>query len=152
MADTRSTTVQKSSGTRYPIVVIVLLLLAIGSGAMAFSYKSQLQALKANPQKAAQEETRELIARVGKLIVLPSDEEPTIATVADPEKLKDQPFFAKAKAGDRVLIYTNARKAILYDPVSNKIIEVAPVNIGNAQAPQPAPAPEPTPAPEPSTP
>lgn len=49
----------------------------------------------------------------------------------DPEKLRDQPFFANAQRGDKVLIYANAKKAILYNPPSNKIIEVAPVNIGN---------------------
>jgi hypothetical protein len=121
---------------------------------MAFSYKSQLQALKANPQKASQDEVKTLVARVGQLIVLPTDEEPTVATVADPEKLKDQTFFAQAKKGYRVLIYTKARKAILYDPVANRIIEVAPVNIGNAQ-PVPAeptnPAPEAAPAEQPAT-
>jgi hypothetical protein len=125
------------------VLTLVLLLTTIGSSALAYSYYAQLNTLKSNPQKAAQQETKELVAAVGKLIVLPTDEEPTVATVADPSKLQDQPFFAKAKQGDRVLIYTNARKAILYDPVANKILEVAPVNIGNAEpAPEPAPQPE----------
>ena len=69
--------------------------------------------------------------RVSRLIILPTDEEPTIATVADPDRLQDQPFFDNAKTGDKLLIYTNARKAILYDPVSDKIVEVAPINIGD---------------------
>ncbi|MEK7084254.1 MAG: hypothetical protein AAB932_03410 [Patescibacteria group bacterium] len=29
----------------------------------------------------------------------------------------------------KVLIYTNAKKVILYDPVNNKIVEVAPLSI-----------------------
>ena len=60
---------------------------------------------------------------------LPSDELPTIATVSDPEALQNQSFFIDAKKGDKVLIYSNARKAILYDPIANKIITIAPVNL-----------------------
>lgn len=67
---------------------------------------------------------------MGRHIVLPEGETPTVGTVTDPEKLKDQAFFEKAKIGYRVIIYTNAKKAILYDPDSDKIVEVAPLNIG----------------------
>jgi hypothetical protein len=70
---------------------------------------------------------------VGLLIVLPKNETPTIATVSDPSVLKNQAFFVDAKKGDKVLIYTNAKKAILYDPVIKKIINVAPVNTGDFQ-------------------
>ena len=82
-------------------------------------------------QAASQKATEDLVAKVGKLIMLP-DETPSIATVTDPEKLKkDQPFFANAKVGDKVLIYATARKAIMYSPTENKIVEVAPLLIGN---------------------
>ena len=110
-----------------------VLLLLVAMGAAGYFYK-QLDDLKKNPNKVAQDETAATIAAVGKLIVLPEGEQPTLATVTDPEKLKDQPFFANAKAGDKVLIYTNAKKAILYSPTENKIVEVAPVNIGNTAA------------------
>ena len=112
-----------------PLIVLLLAVAAAGGGA-AYYYYSQLNDLKSNPQRVAEEENKTLIDRVSALIVLPSDEQPTIATVADPERLKEQAFFAKAKIGDKVLIYTNARKAILYDPVGNKIVEVAPLTIG----------------------
>ena len=58
-----------------------------------------------------------------------------MATVSDPEKLKDQPFFAKAQKGDKVLIYSNSQKAILYSPTEDKIVEVAPIN-SSAGVPQ----------------
>lgn len=114
--------------------VIVILLIAILPSYYFYRQYKTAQKFIQNPSEIAKEETKKLITTVGKLIDLPTDEEPTIATVSDIEKLKDQPFFAKAKVGDKVLIYTNAKKAILYDPVANKIIEVAPVNIGNATA------------------
>lgn len=82
-----------------------------------------------DPQAVAEKEAKELVARVSELIVLPDDEEPVIATVADPSQLQGTPFFANAKVGDRVLIYNNARKAILYDPDAHRILEVAPLNL-----------------------
>ena len=91
----------------------------------------QLQLTK-DPAKVAEREVKALVMEVSKLIVLPEDETPTIATVTDVEALKDQPFFAKASVGDKVLIFTNAKKAILYNPTAKKIIEVAPINIGES--------------------
>lgn len=116
-----------------PFLVIVIAVLAIQ---VIVLYK-QISGLKQNPQQIAQEVTKELIAEVGELILLPADEAPTVATVSDPEKLKDQPFFANAKAGDKVLIYTKAKKAFLYDPVGHKVVEVAPVNLGNPEGSPP---------------
>ncbi len=84
-------------------------------------------ATPAEQQAAAEIEISTLIERIGKLIVLPQDEEPTVATVSDPEKLKDQVFFANAQVGDKVLIYTKARKAYLYDPEGDILLEVAPI-------------------------
>lgn len=113
-------------------VVITMLVVAVAVlSAITVYYYSQWKVLKNNPQKVAQDEVTAVVEKLRKIMILPDGEQPTIATVVDPAKLKDQPFFAKAKVGDKVLIYTNARKAILYDSVSNKIVEVAPLNIGN---------------------
>jgi len=111
-----------------PAAALAILFLVAAGG--AYYYYLKFNELKANPQKIAESEVAETVKRVGEIMVLPEGEAPTVATVADPARLKDQPFFAKAKIGDKVLIYTNARKAILYDPSANKIVEVAPLNIG----------------------
>jgi len=108
--------------------------LALVSTGLAVYFGLQYAAIKADPQKVAAEETRKLVSQVGALILLPQDETPTVATVVDPEQLKDQPFFANAEKGDRVLLYTTSKKAILYSPSQNKIIEVAPINIGSQAA------------------
>jgi len=83
-----------------------------------------------SPQKVPQDEFAQTVEAVGKLIVLPVNETPTIATVANLDQIKNQPFFANAKVGDKVLIYAKAKKAILYDPSLNKIIELAPLDVG----------------------
>jgi len=118
------------------IVIIVLAVLAAASTGVAIYYFAQYQDLAKNPNKLVDNENKALINRVGALMVLPTDETPTIATITDLAPFKGQPFFANAKVGFKVIIYTNAKRAILYDPALNKIVEVAPLNIGsNTPAP-----------------
>jgi len=112
-----------------PVLIALIVLIVLSLGAAGYFFW-QFTELKSNPQRFIQEETQALINKVSRLIVLPEGETPTIATVSDPEKLKDQPFFAKAKTGDKVLIFSTSQKAILYDPVNDIIVEVAPINIG----------------------
>lgn len=114
------------------ITLVLLVALVVAGGSAAYFY-SELAQLKKNPQQLAQREAQALVAQVSTLIVLPEGETPTIATVNDLEKLKDQAFFNKAQKGDKVLIWANAKKAVLYRPSTNKIVEVAPLNISSSQ-------------------
>jgi len=107
----------------------------------------QAQKLLKNPQQVSLEQTKSVVNMVGKLIALPTDETPSLATVQDKTKLKDQPFFKNAVNGDKLLIFVKAKKAILYRESNNKIIEVAPINI---QKPAAGAATEPTKAPTPT--
>ncbi len=109
-------------------ILIILLVLLVASIASSGYFFWQWRTLKNDPASVAQDENKKLIKTISKLMLLP-EEEPTIATVTDPEKLSDQTFFANAKAGYKVLVYSQSKKAILYDPASNRIIEVGPVNI-----------------------
>lgn len=104
------------------------LMLAAGGTTMYFVLQQQKSSVLGSSAKA-EKESAELIAEVSKLIELPKGEEPTIATVSDINKLKGQEFFAQAKNGDKVLIYTKAQKAILYDPIAKKVVEVGPINM-----------------------
>ena len=131
----------------WPMVFGVLVAALIVTTSAGAYFYLQNNNLKKNPQVLAEQEIQALVDKVSRLIVLPEGEMPTIATVSDPEKLKDQAFFAKAQKGDKVLIYTNAKKAILYSPSTNKIVEVAPINIGTNPATTNTPT-TPTTAPE----
>jgi len=123
---------KKLSGniTKSKRLVPTLVIVIIAVSGLAYYFYAESSALKKDPNKATLDETDKIVAEVSKLMVLPQGEVPTLATVANPEALRNQSFFLQAKRGDRVLIYTNARKAILYDQKNHKIIEVAPVNIG----------------------
>ncbi len=136
--DIRTRPVIKGIQKRWLWIVVAVSVLAIGM-LLGLYIKSQRQISELSrkieqqqndPTVKIKAETNDLLSKVGKLIVLPQDEQPTIATVTDLEKLKSQPFFEKAQLGDKVIIYTKAKKAILYRPEENKIVELAPLTTG----------------------
>lgn len=69
----------------------------------------------------------DIIKKVGTLTYIPDTEVPEVATVADPNQLNDQTFFVKAISGDKVLIYRESKRVILYRPSDHKIVETAPL-------------------------
>ena len=115
-------------GSRNRLIIFVAFLLVLAVAVYFFIQYQQTQLLLKNPNQASNVEAKALVSEVGKLIELPTSENPTIATVSDVTKLADQPFFAKAKNGDRVLVYTQAKMLILYRPSINKIITVGTTN------------------------
>lgn len=122
-----ATEAKKLSGNRIVIIILSLVLLLLGITAMYFFYK--YNTVKSNPEVVSKQETEALIDQASKLIELPKDETPTIATVTDKDKLKDQPFFANVENGDKILIFTKAKKAIVIRPKENKLINVGPIAI-----------------------
>lgn len=116
--------------------VIVIAIIGIAMSGFFFIQYQKAQNTLNNPSVAAQLESQELVKKVSRFISLPEGELPTIATVSDYQKLKDQPFFEKSQNGDKVLIYTKAKKAYLYRPSTDKLIDVTIVNI---DSPSPKP-------------
>ncbi len=111
-----------------PIVILIALIAAsYGTYKLMVTYPEKFGLLK-GPSIIKKEE-QALVAKVSRSLTLPTDEEPTIATVTEPEKLSEQFFFKNAQQGDRLLIYQNSRKVILYRPSEDKVVEVGVVNI-----------------------
>jgi len=109
-----------------PSVIVFSLLLCLFAGAAGYFYYKYKQATRTVDTK---EEIAQLVETIGAVMELPSDETPTLATVTDREKLTDQPFFRKSENGDKVLIYTNVGRAILYRPSVGKIVDVTAINV-----------------------
>lgn len=107
-----------------------MLLLVVG-GAIGFGvvYYSKYKNLKDNPTSAVDETNNKLLARLGKVMQLPADEQPQIAAVTDKTKLGDDPFFANVQNGDYLIVYSKARKIIIYRDSENKIINQGPFSI-----------------------
>lgn len=95
------------------IVVIVVLMLFAGGKSGPVEIK-KASAVKPNDK---------LIENIAKLIVLP-DERPIIATIVDIKTLIDNPFFKGAKKGDKLLIFENSARAVLYNIEMNRLVNV----------------------------
>lgn len=117
--------------SRRIVVVLFIALFLIAAGSSLFFY-SKYRSLAKEPASSGTQEIASLLATVGKLMILPEGETPSVATVSDVEKLKNQPFFVAAQNGDKVILFANARKAILYRPSENKIVDVAPITVNAA--------------------
>lgn len=104
------------------------MILLIASSVYFFLQYQKTQSLLKNPSTAGQQEVDTLVKKVSKHYDLPTNDQVTVATVSDINKLKGQTFFVKAQNGDKVLIYPKSGIAILYRPTTDKIINVGPVN------------------------
>ena len=121
---------RKRGNSLIKIGVAIIIAVLVGVCIWQFSRISQLR----NPDHSAEQaakEARELKERVGKLMQLP-DEDATVATVQDASQLSGQDFFKDAKDGDKVLIFTIARRAVIYRPSTNMIINSGPIVINSS--------------------
>jgi hypothetical protein len=118
------------------VIGIMLVLLALVFEAGRWSV------YRAHSELSSMEQANAILVNVGKLIQLPN-EQPTMATINDAASVKEaQPFLINAENGDVLIVYSNAREALLYRPATNKLIAVGPVdNAQNNRATIPTPAP-----------
>ena len=114
--------------TKQAFINKVLIIVAVVAIALGGYFYYKLHTFQKNPNAENAKEAKDLLAKVAEIYLIPTGEEPTIATVSDPNALKNQSFFTASQKGDRVLIFTLAGKAVLYRPSIDKIIEVAPIN------------------------
>lgn len=126
-------TIKKLWFQPYTPILFLLLLLFV---AYRFVYPTFQKAIRSDntvqnisitPTDQVLEDETSIVNRVSKLLHLPSDEKPQIITITTIEQFKDQPFFKNAKNGDILLIYSKNKKAILYDPKNNIILDTAPI-------------------------
>ena len=128
-------TKEMSSEMKTAINAVSLLLVVISVIVSVYYYNqySRTKLLMSNPNLAAKEESDAVTKKLGVLMELPKDEQPTVVTVLDTTKLQGQAFFKNAKNGDKVVVYSKIAEAILYRPTTNMIINVAPVQMDQAQ-------------------
>lgn len=119
---------QRSGGRRLLItlgIVAVSLLILAGVWLAISLVRANNELHKYKNPETSQKQSEQVTTEVAKIAILPQGEQPVIATVSDVSKLQDKPFFKNAQDGDKVLIYKQAKKAILYRPSTKQIVEEA---------------------------
>ncbi len=103
------------------IKIIMILIGAIVLIVISFIF------LRPTHKQIGQQDLNTAKQKVGQLMILPNDEDPTLAAVTDKNAVKD-PFIAKkADNGDQILIYAKNKIVIIYRPKANKIVAVGNV-------------------------
>lgn len=116
---------------RNVVLVLIIIFVALLPSAYFYHQSRQAEANLKSPDTSKKAVVDAVVNKVGKLILLPEGEQPTLATVSDVNKVKDQAFFRNAQNGDKVLIYTQARQAFMYRPSENKLIAVQPLSVNS---------------------
>ena len=75
-----------------------------------------------------------MLENVAKLIHIPADPVPTVATISDVDKLRESNDFFTAASNGNFLVLTQSR-AILYDLDKNIILDVAPFQANVSSTP-----------------
>jgi|GEM_PF-1224452 len=102
--------------------VIVLAILAVGVY-YAYTWYTSPENMLVREEKR----NKEIVLDLRKIILLPS-EEPAIYDIEDPILLmQSQPFFAGSQEGDKLLIFAQIAKAIVYSPDRNIIVNIGPI-------------------------
>jgi uncharacterized protein HemX len=130
--------VKKKRTAKLPLIITLVILIALGAGfAWALKDRNRLKndvnKQTDQSQVIAPDESKQLNTEVSQLVVLPTDEIPSIATVADATKLKQQSSgFENAQNGDKLLIYAKAKQIIVYRPSVKKVVSIVQIALGQS--------------------
>ncbi len=118
---------------------LVLILIAV-SIFLFFQYQEAKHTLQTPSAAANTRQVNDVVAKVRKLAVVPTNETPTVATVKNAEKIKQLPYFANAHDGDKVLVFSKQKQAVIYRPSTNQVVAIFPTSDATSTSATPAPA------------
>jgi len=115
--------------SKYKVQLIIGVVVVIIIAGVAYHIHENHLANTGGP--SSQSQINKTVDEVGQLMLLPTGEQPTLAIVNNAAKYRSVSFFKNAENGDELLVYAQAREAILYRPSINKIIAVAPLSVSS---------------------
>lgn len=122
--------------------------------------KKELEEVKKSTKAGGEELAKQVLEKIRRHMDVPAEPVPTVATIVDIDRLREaNEFYKVAENGDHLII--TQKRAILYDPDRDIILDVVPVVIDQDATPAPSgsvrpttsptTSPRPTPTPSPAT-
>ncbi|MEN9390081.1 MAG: hypothetical protein RLZZ283_181 [Candidatus Parcubacteria bacterium] len=118
------------------VVIALLIIAAVVYLVMRQNEAPATDTTATSGNQVTEEESRQIVAAVGKLFVVPTGEDPIVARVTDANALiAEQLFYKDIQNGDYLLIYPAAAKAIIYSPSRNVLVNVGPIQVPEGGSP-----------------
>lgn len=115
----------------------IIIVLAAGALLVAAGFFAWQSFLKPKDQIAENQATLQRVkAQAGAIFMLPEGD-PVLIQIQDKQKLSGQPFYEKAEDGDYVLVYENAKYAIIFREKTKQVINANTIALGGESAPTP---------------
>ena len=114
--------------------ILLTLIFVILAFSAVFFYKKSMHADKKLPQQPAPTKTikinpnQDLLSDLDKRLILPKGDS-IIFNLSDLASLTNQPFFNGSKPTDKLILFQEEKKAVLYDPIAKQIINIGPLVI-----------------------
>jgi hypothetical protein len=109
--------------------IMLILLMGLAFGFYQFQKINDANKLKNEQAQQAKAVVNDddIVRAVSKLMLLPS-EKPSVAVITDVANIKsEQPFFANAQDGDRILVYSD--RAVIYSVKNNLVVNTGPISL-----------------------
>lgn len=115
---------------KFLVVTIVLVVSAIACVGLAYGFKYDKKGLANRETDSIKTSLKQQDLDLVKAAVIRNygllhDEDPVLATVTDIERMRSQQFSVKIENDDKILIYTQNKKIILFRPSSKKMIDIS---------------------------
>lgn len=162
--DSGTVSTPRRRGRGVGILLLIIILIAVGLFVWAEKQRrdvagkleqttAELEQIRKSTQEGGKEVAKQVLEKIRHHMIVADTPEPTVATIVDIEKLKEaSEFYSVAENGDNLII--TEKRAILYDPDKDIILDVVPVRINktsptptSANATRTTPSPTATPAP-----
>jgi hypothetical protein len=111
----------------YKAVALALVITIGGYGGVRY-FTAPVSSDSISPDFATNEEAINLLKKVARHVLVPQNEMPMVATIANAAQLKkEQSFYENTLDGDKVVAFMSQKKVIIYSPSRDIVVNIGPI-------------------------